>query len=158
MNINHAKLIEDTEIVAWEPSSGVTLYDKLDEEVPDDSDYIVSTATTNTSKFKLSPLKKAIEGRLVVKFRAKSSDGTRMTVQLLEGSTLIAERLYLDVSQSGYQQFGMVLTQAEIALITNASALYLNFIGEHFIFILLGESGDRIALEDGTGVLLMENA
>lgn len=157
MSVQTAKPIEDSEVVGWSPSDGVSLYDKIDEAEADDAGFINSTATTNHSTFKLSPLKGATEGRLVVSFRVKSTDGTRFTAQLLEGSTVIAGRLYLDVSQTGYQVLRIVLTQDEIALITDYSALYLNFIAEHFIFVLLDETGDRIALEDGSGVLLMED-
>lgn len=151
-----AKPIEDTEVVAWAPSSGVTLYDKIAEEVADDAGFINSTATTNNSKFKLSPLTRTIDGELVVSYRVKASDSTDLSVQLLEGSTVIAERLHREIPSTGYVVLRMTLTAAEVASITDFANLYLNFIAEHFVSAFLNEDDSRILLEDGSGVLLIE--
>jgi hypothetical protein len=152
-----AKPIEDTEVVAWAPSSGVTLYDKIAEAVADDAGFISSTATTNNSKFKLSPLKRATaDGEIVISYRVKATDATDLSVQLLDGSTVVAERLHLDISATGYELLRMTLTADELALITDASNLYINFIAEHFVSAFLNEDDSRILLEDGSGVLLIE--
>jgi hypothetical protein len=156
MIINHARPIEDTEIVAWSPSSGVTLYDKINEEAPDDSGFINTTDAVNHSTFKLSPLPSAFDDSVVIRFRAKSTSDGYLTVLLLDGSTLIAERLFGPLD-AGYSMLRMDLTAPEVAAIIDYANLHVSFVGEYAVYQLLMEDGTSgIELEGGAGVLLME--
>jgi hypothetical protein len=156
MIINHARPIEDTEIVAWAPSSGVTLYDKINEEAPDDSGFINSTDAVNSSTFKLSPLQRAFDGSVSIRFRAKSTASGYLSVLLLDGSTPISERLFGPLD-AGYSTLRMDLTASEASTISDYANLHVRFVGEYAVYQLLMEDGTSgIELEVGAGVLLTE--
>lgn len=158
MITNHARPIEDTEVVAWTPSSGVTLYDKIAEESPDDAGFVNTTAEANHSTFKLSPLVRAIDGSVTIRFRARSTADGYLTVQLLDGSTVIAERLYGPL-EAGYSMLRMELADAERAAISDYANMHVRFYGEYAVYRLLLEDGvSRLELEagNGPGDLLME--
>jgi hypothetical protein len=161
MIINHARPIEDTEIVAWSPSSGVTLYDKINEEAHDDAGFVNTTAEANHSTFRLSALPRAFDGSVVIRFRARSTADGYLTVQLLDGSTLIAERLFGPLD-AGYSMLRMDLTAPEVAVISDYANLHVRFYGEYAVYRLLLEDGvSRLELEAGNGpgdLLIERNA
>lgn len=159
MIIESAKPIADTEIVAWAPSSGVTLYDKIDELVADDLDYINSTAATNNAKFKLSTMQRlSIGGSLAISLRIKFDVTPYLSVQLLQGTSVIAERLIDGSLWSGYNLVQIVLRDDEFDLISDVADLYVNFIAESELFALLNEGVGGFALEDGSGRILLERS
>lgn len=154
MTNRYAKPIADSEVVAWSPSSGSTLYDKIAETVADDAGFINPTAVVNHSTFKLSPLQQALDGTLVVSYRVKSPDGVDLTAQLLEGTTVIATRTHTGIQSAAYATLRMELTALEASAIGDYSNLYIKFVGDYSV--LLAEDGTRLTLEDGTSLLLME--
>lgn len=154
MTNRYAKPIEDTANTAWSPSDGVTLYDKIDEVVPDDTDYIAPTAVANSSTFKLSPLQQALDGTLVVRYRVSAPGGADLTVELLEGATVIATRTHTGIPRGAYASLEMALTALEAAAIGDYSNLYVRFVGDYSVF-LLEDGASRLLLEDGTSILTL---
>lgn len=141
MTIRTAKPIADTSVTAWSPSSGATLFDKIDEANADDTGYINATALTNGYKCKLSALPDANDGTLAITLRVKSAAAYEgVTAQVLEGSTVIAERrLTIDIVGS-YATLQISLTVAEVSAITDFSNLYLSVSGNEMVSILFAAS------------------
>lgn len=142
-----AKPIADASAAAWTPSAGADLYAGIDEDVPDDSDYMASTAEENAVTFSLSPLTPAPDGTLRVRYRAKSTDGVPFLVQLLDGENIVASGEDSGVPAE-FVTRTLILTKAAAETITDYANLSLRVIADYPAY-LLAEDGSRILLEDG---------
>ncbi len=157
MIVNHARPIEDTEVVAWVPSSGVTLYDKINEEVPNDTGFINSTAAANRSTFRISPLQRKTADALSATFRCKSPAGGYLSALLLSGASVIAERLLGYIKSDSYVMLRLDLTSLEVAAIADYGNLAVTLIAESTVSALLLEDGaTALGLDGVVGRLLME--
>lgn len=74
---------------SWIPSAGPTLSEMLNEEVPNDLNYIKATGIT-PCKLALSPVDFPGTGIKVFRYRASSLTGNLLTVTLKDGATVIA--------------------------------------------------------------------
>lgn len=123
--------ISDTILGSWtDQDGGVTnIYLSIDEDIPSDIDYVKSPnlPLANTYKFKLENVDNPgidVHHGLSIRARKPNDVGSlRLTVRLLEGSTLIATRQTL-VGLS-WVTFGFDFTEAEVGNITDYSNLYV---------------------------------
>jgi hypothetical protein len=74
---------------AWVPSTGSTLYPMLDEETPDDLDYISTTTLNTTCKLNLNATQYPGSASQQLSVRASSSTGNGLRIVLKDGATTV---------------------------------------------------------------------
>jgi hypothetical protein len=74
---------------AWVPSTGSTLYPMLDEETPDDLDYISTTTLNTTCKLNLNATQYPGSASQQLSVRASSSTGNGLRIVLKDGLTAV---------------------------------------------------------------------
>lgn len=102
------------------------LYIALDEEMPDDSDWVMPKFpfASYTAKLKLGPLSRPNwRTNHVLRYRSNTQGSNTLTLSLYEGITLIATAT--QIASSGYQTNEYRLTQGEMDAITNYGDLYV---------------------------------
>lgn len=104
------------------------LYDKIDENLPSDSDYISSgyNPSADTCEFRLSNIEEPVDKSLTrIRFRtSKTGPSTKtLTISLYQGSTLIKEEVLSSLSNDTFQEGVISLNSTETASITNWSDL-----------------------------------
>lgn len=109
------------------------LYDKIDETVADDADFMTSPANPQTAACKIKLANASDPGKSnshVVRYRfQKNSSGGQvlsLTVRLLQGNTTIASTTHTNVA-NGFTLGTFTLSGAEADSITNYADLYLQF-------------------------------
>jgi hypothetical protein len=138
----------DTVIGAWEDDDeGVTdIFECIDEEVPDDEDYITSEDAPDSSAYvtKLTEVEDPVihTGHKVrYRIQKSSAGGSQIdcTVELREGyvseqeqGTLIATETIEDVPHE-WTTHTLTLTEEEAALITDYTDLYLRFVADQVL-------------------------
>jgi len=101
---------------AWVPSTGVSLFDVINEVVPDDGDYISTTTAAPCTMTLESTLFPGSASQQKINYRASSTQGSNLTVRMFQGATTIMTRTHaLTGINTLYTQS---LTSPEIALIT----------------------------------------
>jgi hypothetical protein len=111
------------------------LYPKIDEDVPDDSDYIsspMSPATSSTATVGMAPggfAGSTDDHRVRYRFKKNQTGGDRIdfTVHLLCAGTEITAWTHTDVSGAGWVTAEQLLTNAQAAAITDYSQLQIEF-------------------------------
>jgi hypothetical protein len=103
----------------WLASSGLALWPMLDEVTPEPSDYIYATALgaqcrlgTNATVYPGGALQ-------TLRFRASSSTGNSVTLQLMDGLTTI--KSITQALTPADTEYAVTLSPAEIAAITSGS-------------------------------------
>ena len=137
--LSYAYPIEDAYVGNWTTDTGAStgLAQTIDEEVANDSDYVQSEQSAQTSAFvtKMSPTLSEVS-KVVYRYRKNSSNAEQMdlTVELREGytnegspGTLIASWNHTDIG-SGIVEASQDLSAGEIASITDTTDLYLRFV------------------------------
>lgn len=121
----YASPSSDVSSGTWTASSGSDLYAMLDESVPDDGDYIVTTGASTCEVALGSLSDPAASTGHVVRYRI-SSTGGGITVRLRQGTTTIASWTHspAPTSLTTYEQ---TLSGAEADSITSYAALKLQF-------------------------------
>lgn len=113
----------DTSNTGWTPSTGSDLYAMLDEVTPNDADYISTTAAGSVCRLGLGAVADpGTSSGQVVSYRASSSTGNGLKVELMQGGTVIAtwNHATLPATDTTYQQS---LSAAECDAITDYTAL-----------------------------------
>jgi len=112
----------DVGLGEWLPSTGTDLYSMLDEETPNDADYIY-VRSLSTCEVALSETSHPGSAIQVLRYRASSSSGNGLTVTLRQGGTTIATWSHaLTGTDTLYSQ---TLTAPQIASITAGAGLSL---------------------------------
>lgn len=110
-----ARPISDIGNAGW-VSTRSSLYDAIDDLVPDDADYI-STSTASTCELGLSETAYPGTSSQALIYRASSINGSTLTVTLKQGATTIATWSHaLTPTLTTYRQ---ALTAGQIALLTS---------------------------------------
>lgn len=117
----------DTTAGTWVPSSGSVLYAMLAEDIPDDGTYISGQSTV--SSVSLSDLSAPPPDTLhKVGFRAACpTGGGWLAVTLYQGDTSIASKSWVGEITPDFRDYEYFLTSAEVAAITDYTALRLQF-------------------------------
>jgi hypothetical protein len=108
----------DTTAGAWAPSTGANLFGCIDEETPDDLDYI---SVDSASSCEVALSETAFPGGAVqtISYRASSNAGSTLTVRLRQlGSTVATWSHPLSGTDTLYTQ---TLTAPQIAALANGS-------------------------------------
>lgn len=110
----------DTSNTGWLPSTGSDLYAMLDEVVPDDADYIYSTAVGQICEMPLDTTSYPGTASQTLKFRGSSSTGNSVIVRLKNtgGATVRTVTQLLTATDTEYD---ITLTSGEIAAITSGA-------------------------------------
>lgn len=113
----------DTSNSGWTPSTGSDLYAMLDEVTPNDADYISAASAGSVCRLGLGAVADpGTASGQVVSYRASSSTGNGLKVELMQGGTVIAtwNHATLPATDTTYQQS---LSAAECDAITDYTAL-----------------------------------
>lgn len=113
----------DTSNSGWTPSTGSDLYAMLDEVSPNDADYISAASAGSVCRLGLGAVADpGTSSGQVVSYRASSSTGNGLKVELMQGGTVIAtwNHATLPATDTTYQQS---LSAAECDAITDYTAL-----------------------------------
>ena len=113
----------DTSNSGWTPSTGSDLYAMIDEVSPDDADYISTASAGSVCRLGLGAVADpGTSSGQVVSYRASSSTGNGLRVELMQGGTVIAtwNHATLPATDTTYQQS---LSAAECDAITDYTAL-----------------------------------
>lgn len=113
----------DSDITTGDWTS-VPLYAKVDEVAASDADFISATGD-DYCEMGLSDIEAPGAGDVILRVRVRrpaSSDDATLIVKLMEGSTVITERL-VDVTSSSFVTASLTLTSGEKAAITDWSDL-----------------------------------
>ena len=113
----------DTSNTGWTPSTGSDLYAMIDEVTPDDADYISTASAGSVCRLGLGAVADpGTSSGQVVSYRASSSTGNGLLVELMQGVTVIAtwNHASLPATDTTYQQS---LSAAECDAITDYTAL-----------------------------------
>lgn len=113
----------DTSNTGWTPSTGSDLYAMIDEVTPNDADYISTTSAGSVCKLGLGAVADpGTSSGQVVSYRASSSTGNGLKVELMQGAAVIATWTHatLTSTDTTYQQS---LSGAECDAITDYTAL-----------------------------------
>jgi hypothetical protein len=109
----------DQSNVGWSASAGGALWPMLDEVTPDPSDYIYAETLGAVCKMGMSTTVFPGGAGQTLKYRASSSTGNSVTVELLDGLTTI--RSVTQVLTPIDSEYSVVLSAAEIAAITSGT-------------------------------------
>ena len=111
--------VSDTSSGSWTPSTGTSLYGCVDEVTPDDADYIMTSTAGSSCEMALATTAYPGGANQVLRYRAFSAYGSTLTVDLKQGSTVIATWTHAVTSTPAlYEQ---TLTSGQIAAITSGS-------------------------------------
>ena len=115
----------DVSAGGWTASTGTDLFAMLNEAVPSDAEYIVSTTDTISEvKFATATNPGTTSGH-VIRYRIRA-DGGGITVRLKQGATVIHTWTHSTVP-STYIQYDQTLSTGEAGSITDYSDLRLSF-------------------------------
>ena len=125
------RAVQDVSVVNWTPTTN--LYQRVDEIVPGDSDYAESApniAYEDHFEVLLAPLAWPQSGPQTIRIRARRAGPTDVpvNVRLLQGSQLIASRVFLPGSSFG-PTLSFELSEIEKARITDYTNLRLRVSG-----------------------------
>jgi len=119
--------ISDISRGAWRASTGLNLFAMVDDEAPDDSDFITSSKNPSADAYTLL-LEPGVDPgvdfghKLIYRFRKVGAGTADITVCLKQGATTIATFTHTDISAS-YTLAEQVLSDAEAATITDYTNL-----------------------------------
>lgn len=123
----YARPLADVSAGPWTPSTGTSLAAMIDEVVPDNSDYIVATSA-GTAEVTLNPVTDPhTSANQVVRYTAWSTSGGTLTVQLKQGSTVIAAWVHSTLPTTA-TLFERALTGAQCDAISDYTALRIAFV------------------------------
>jgi Concanavalin A-like lectin/glucanases superfamily len=111
-----------------ETGSNVNLFQSIDETVIDDADYIISQAkpVNDLCKISLSDTSGTKPASVRYRYGKRGSGQVDITVQLLEGTTVIKSWTHTDVSET-LTTVTQALADAEFDSITDLNNLFLSF-------------------------------
>lgn len=114
-----ARPSSDIAVGTWLPSSGIVLWDMLDEVTPNSADYIYTTTLSSTAILGLSTTTFPGGTRQKLRFRGSSSSGHSVTVTLKNGVTTI--KSVTQPLTTVDTEYSILLSSAEIAAITSGT-------------------------------------
>lgn len=125
----------DISVGSWSPypADPTTLFDKIDEETPnDDSDYIVSSTDEDECEFSLTGVTAPIvktghKIRCYARSVAGAGAGEQMYIALVENGTVRGQSPATNTNRTGYAVIEYVLSEAEANAIQNYANLRLRF-------------------------------
>jgi len=119
----YARPIETILNTGWSASTGTDLPAMINEETPNDTNYIYSNTYAATYEGRLEPVEDpSTSTNQVIKYKTRSLYGNTLIAKLKQGSTVIATRTHTNVP-SEWTQYSMVLTEAEANSITDYTDL-----------------------------------
>lgn len=123
----------DASVGNWTDASGAVtnLYQSVDEERADDSDYIRSDAFPVASVVEFTLTNTGVTvgtgaGEVQIRYYKESAEVVNLTVRLMQGLTVIKTWTYTDIDFD-VLQVDEVLTAGEVATITDGAALTLQY-------------------------------
>jgi|WetSurMetagenome_2_1015567.scaffolds.fasta_scaffold119957_1 hypothetical protein len=123
LNPRYARPITTISNTGWSASTGSDLPAMINEETPNDTDYIYSNTYAAVYEGKLEPVEDPnTSSAQVIKYRTRSLYGNTLIAKLKQGGTVIATRTHTNVPAE-WTQYSMILTEAEADSITDYTDL-----------------------------------